>query len=64
MLCRKYPPLKDDKCISGLAQHLCKVKGPQFSSCCAIYVDNDSLIKYFFDLDPFTSTQPMPVIFS
>ena len=25
MLCRKYPPLKDDKCICGLAQHLRKV---------------------------------------
>ena len=36
MLCRKYSPLKDDKCISGLAHHLCKVKGPQFSSCCAM----------------------------
>ena len=31
MLCRKYSPLKDDKCISGLGQHLCKVKCPRSS---------------------------------
>ena len=32
--------------------------------CCgdsARFLSFDSLIKYFFDLDPFTSTQPMPV---
>ena len=59
MLCRKYPPLEDDKCISGLAQILCKMKGQQmlYSGDSEGFLSFDNLIKYFFDLDPFTYTQ-------